>query len=149
MKKESEDVLFNLSIVDNNLLGTIQNELNEESFFLVTKEDVEVMVENRNKILVEKNIIDFSVEYLIKGAALFSDDSHLKKESWQSQITDFFNIFYEVRKETPLFIEDEIIYQRIKKLANVFEKDMVHVAGYFETNLTWYEEELDESFNSK
>lgn len=148
MDKDIIPLLFNDNSMTDSLVESIQSELNQESSFLIAKKDVEKIISKRNEILVEKGLIDFSVEYLIKGANLLLKES-LKKTEWHIEMVAFFDIFYEVRKNTPLFIEDDTIFSKIKELLAFFDSDLNHVAGYFETNLNWYEEWLDEQAETR
>ncbi|MEG0256202.1 hypothetical protein [Vagococcus sp.] len=141
--------LFNMNKQPDYLLENIQKQLNQDSHILVTKMDIQEILEDRNNILIEKGMIDFSVDYLIKGAELLLTHTTSQTRLWKIDIALYFDIFYEIRKNVPSLVEDEMIFQKIEKQFSFFDGDLNHVAGYFETNLDWYKEELNDIFNEK
>lgn len=141
--------LFNMNKQPDYLLENIQKQLNQDSHILVTKMDIQEILEDRNNILIEKGMIDFSVDYLIKGAELLLAHTTSQTRLWKIDIALYFDIFYEIRKNVPSLVEDEMIFQKIENQFSFFDGDLNHVAGYFETNLDWYKEELDDIFNEK
>jgi len=126
--------LFNSVFNNSNLVNNLVLKLSDQSNFPIKIKDVEEVLSIRTDILLENQLIDFSTVQLLNWAELTLNNSALKKKEWINQMSQFFEIFYELRKNTPSFIEDEVIFEKIKIKYNYYDQDLNLVAGFFETN---------------
>lgn len=103
----------NNELVINNLLKC--NSFLEKYNLYLTKEDVKIILSNRNEILKSNGRIEFGkpiVEELIKE---FCDSLYLSNDNFVQTISELLDIFYYYKNETKGLVTDDELIKFMKK----------------------------------
>ncbi len=107
--------------------------LDNHQEFSLTMSDVTLVLDNRKKILRERQLIDFSTKSVVAWNDFLATQDVTKIE-WAVKMSQFFEIFYELRELNSADVVDDILIEKIIEMAQYYDLDMEKAAGYFETN---------------